>query len=64
MPDIGADVANYAGIIEAGRYFEPVSLSAEDLERAKLYAKNSERSAFETKFADYGEYLDSLDMSA
>jgi FkbH-like protein len=64
VPDIGADVANYAGIIEAGRYFEPVSLSAEDLERAELYAKNSERSAFETKFADYGEYLDSLEMSA
>jgi FkbH-like protein len=64
VPDIGADVANYAGIIEAGRYFEPVSLSAEDLERAELYAKNSQRSAFETKFADYGEYLDSLDMSA
>ena len=64
VPDIGADVANYAEIIEAGRYFEPVSLSAEDLERAELYAKNSERSAFETKFADYGEYLDSLEMSA
>ncbi len=64
VPDIGADVAQYAVIIEAGRYFEPVSLSAEDLERAELYAKNSERTAFESKFADYGEYLDSLEMSA
>jgi FkbH-like protein len=64
VPNIGEDVAQYAGIIEAGRYFEPASLSAEDLERADLYAKNSERTAFETKFADYGEYLDSLEMSA
>ena len=64
VPDIGEDVVNYARIIEAGRYFEPVSLSAEDLERAEQYTKNSERTAFETKFADYGEYLDSLEMSA
>ena len=64
VPNIGEDVAQYAGIIEAGRYFEPTSFSAEDLERAELYAKNSERTAFETKFADYGEYLDSLEMSA
>ena len=64
VPDIGRDVVNYAGIIEAGRYFEPVSLSAEDFERAEQYAKSSERTAFETKFADYGEYLDSLEMSA
>lgn len=64
VPDIGRDVVNYAAIIEAGRYFEPVSLSAEDNKRAEQYAKNSERTAFETKFADYGEYLDSLEMSA
>src|ERR1700733_2287692 len=64
VPNIGRDVVNYAGIIEAGRYFEPVSLSAEDFERAEQYAKSSERTAFETKFADYGEYLDSLEMSA
>ena len=63
VPDIGADVAQYPAIIEAGRYFEPVSLSAEDIKRAEQYAKNSERTAFETKFADYGEYLDSLEMS-
>jgi FkbH-like protein len=64
VPDVGADVSHFAGIIEAGRYFEPVSLSQEDLERANLYAGNAERAAFEQKFADYGEYLDSLEMSA
>jgi FkbH-like protein len=64
VPDVGADISQYAGIIEAGRYFEPVSLSQEDLERAELYTENLQRSAFEAKFADYGEYLDSLEMSA
>jgi FkbH-like protein len=64
VPDVGNDVAAYAGIIDAGRYFEPASFSKEDLERAALYADNSQRAAFESKFADYGEYLDSLEMSA
>ena len=58
VPDIGADVAQYAAIIEAGRYFEQTSFSKEDLDRAALYQENSQRAAFETKFADYGEYLD------
>ena len=64
VPNVGKDVAQYAGIIEAGRYFEQTSFSKEDIERAALYQENSARAAFETKFADYGEYLDSLEMSA
>ena len=57
-------MTEYARIIEEGRYFEAVSFSAEDLGRAALYAENSQRDAFEAKFADYGEYLDSLEMVA
>ena len=64
VPDVGNDVAAYATIIEAGRYFEQPSFSKEDRERAVLYQENSERVAFESKFADYGEYLDSLEMTA
>ena len=64
VPDIGANVADYVRIIEAGRYFEQTSFSKEDLERAALYQDNSARAAFESKFADYGEYLDSLEMAA
>ena len=64
VPNVGADVAAYANIIEAGRYFEQNSFSKEDLERAALYQENTQRAAFESKFADYGEYLDSLEMSA
>jgi FkbH-like protein len=64
VPNIGNDVAHFPGIIEASRYFEQSSFSAEDLERAALYQANSQRAAFETKFADYGSYLDSLEMVA
>lgn len=64
VPDVGDQVAQYASIIDAGRFFELISLGKEDLTRAKLYEDNAERSKLEQKFANYGEYLDSLEMSA
>ncbi len=64
VPNIGNDVVEYARIIESGRYFEQNSFSKEDTERAALYQGNSQRAAFESKFANYGEYLDSLAMTA
>lgn len=64
VPNVGSEVSKYAAIIEAGRYFEQISLSREDVERAALYQENTQRAVFETKFSDYGEYLDSLEMSA
>jgi FkbH-like protein len=64
VPDVGADVARFPAIIDAGRYFEPVSLGKEDLERAQLYEENAQRTQLEQKFANYGEYLDSLEMTA
>jgi len=64
VPDVGNEVAKYASIIDAGCYFEPVSLGKEDLVRAKLYEENAQRAQLEQKFANYGEYLDSLEMTA
>jgi FkbH-like protein len=64
VPEIGNEVTRYAAIIQAGRYFEPASLSKEDLERAALYAQRSAGLAQQAKFANYGEYLDSLEMTA
>jgi FkbH-like protein len=64
VPDVGNEVAKYQSVIDAGRYFEMVSLAEEDLVRARLYAENSQRAKLEQKFANYGEYLDSLEMTA
>jgi FkbH-like protein len=64
VPDVGSEVSHFAEILERGRYFEPVALSKEDLDRAALYADNSRRTTFQQKFANYGEYLDSLEMVA
>ena len=64
VPDVGDDVTGFIRIIERERYFEPLSLSSEDLSRASQYAANSQRSNYASQFADYGEYLDSLQMKA
>lgn len=64
VPDVGDDVTRYATIIESHRYFEQLTLGKEDLTRAKLYEENAQRATLEAKFANYGEYLDSLEMTA
>jgi FkbH-like protein len=64
VPDVGSEPAHYPAILQGGRYFEAPSLTAEDQERTKLYAGNALRVAEKEKFADYGEYLDSLEMTA
>jgi FkbH-like protein len=64
VPDVGEDVARYATIIEAGRFFESISISKEDMSRTALYQANSARASVEAQFANYGEYLDSLEMQA
>jgi len=64
VPAVGNEVAKYPSILDAGRYFELVSLENEDIARAQLYAENSQRAKLQQKFASYGEYLDSLEMMA
>jgi FkbH-like protein len=64
VPNVGTEVSGFIPMLDAGRYFEPVSLSKEDFERAAMYANKTEQAALESKFANYGEYLDSLDMEA
>lgn len=64
VPDVGNEVAKYPSILDAARYFEPVSLGQEDMVRAQFYEENSQRAKLEQKFANYGEYLDSLEMTA
>jgi len=39
-------------------------MSEEDIVRAALYQTNAARASSEAKFANYGEYLDSLEMAA
>ena len=63
VPNVGDDVCRYPAILDAARYFEAVSLSAEDAQRTALYAQNADREALAQRFVDYGEYLASLLMT-
>lgn len=62
-PDIGK-VENYISVLDHGGYFEVTKLSKDDLKRNAMYKENAERAQLQASFADYGEYLKSLDMHA
>ena len=55
---------NYIKTLDHGGYFEVTALSKEDLKKTELYHQNAERAKAQAAFADYGEYLDSLQMTA
>lgn len=55
---------NYIKTLDHGGYFEVTTLSGEDLKKTELYHANAQRQAAQAAFADYGAYLDSLEMQA
>ncbi len=54
----------YIQILDRSGFFEPVGLSKDDLKRNAMYQENALRKKQEAAFADYSEYLLSLDMEA
>ena len=64
VPDVGNDVSRFAHVLEESRYFEPATLSCEDLSRAGQYYASTHRQRQQSQFASYDEYLDSLAMRA
>jgi len=62
VPEIG-NVENYIRSIDHAGYFEVTSLSADDAKRNEMYKANAQRAALEATFSDYGQYLDSLEMT-
>ncbi len=64
VPEVGSDVSRFPMILEQERYFETVSVSRDDIERSVYYSRNAQRDAGKAAFADYGEFLRSLNMVA
>ena len=62
VPDIG-NVEDYIRAIDHAGYFEVTNLSADDAKRNEMYKANAQRAALQATFADYGQYLDSLEMT-
>ena len=57
-------VESFIATIDHSGYFEVVNLSAEDSKKTELYHAKAEAAKAVAAFADYGEYLDSLEMRA
>lgn len=55
---------NYIKVLDHSGYFEVTSLSAEDVKKTEMYHAKAKASKAAATFADYGEYLDSLRMTA
>ena len=64
VPEISEDAAASLRILDRNQYFETLSLSEEDLARSSQYAGNAKRNELQAKFANYGEFLASLEMSS
>lgn len=60
-PEIGRP-EDYIRVLDRGGYFELTSLSEDDKKRNEMYKANIERQRQQASFADYGEYLKSLQM--
>lgn len=55
---------NYIKILDHSGYFEVTTLSQEDMKKTEMYHAKAEARREIAAFADYGEYLDSLQMQA
>lgn len=62
VPELPDDPAYYPRMLAAAGYFEAVTFSAEDRQRAEYYQANAQRAAALSATGDLGDYLASLDM--
>jgi FkbH-like protein len=62
VPELPEDPALYPQILAAAGYFETVSFSAEDKNRAEYYRSNAQRAEILNKTGDMESYLRSLEM--
>ena len=64
VPEIGDKIELFKNFIDRNNYFELISLSKEDLERAKYYQDNQNREKEQQNYSNYNDYLKSLEMIA
>ena len=55
---------DYIRIFDRNGFFEPTSISKDDISRNEMYKANAERTRFAARFESYRDYLLSLNMTA
>jgi FkbH-like protein len=63
VPELPDDVANYVSCLASAGYFEAVAFTAEDRQRAGLYAADAERGALLESSQSMDDFLRGLNMS-
>ena len=63
VPEMPDDPAGYASTLAAAGYFEAAAFTAEDGDRAELYARDAERNALMSVSRSMDEFLAGLEMS-
>ena len=61
---LGPDPSEYVAQLQDMRWFEPKTLTAEDLERAGQYRQEAQRQELLSSVTDMNAYLESLEMQA
>ncbi len=61
---LSEDPSEYVGALQDSRYFEPKSVTAEDLERVGQYRQEAQRQELLATVTDMDAYLESLGMEA
>lgn len=61
VPEIDT-AENYINILDRAGFFEVTDFSDDDAKRTEMYRENAKRADAQSSFADYGEYLKSLEM--
>ena len=64
VPEMPAEPAHYAKIIDRSGFFEVTGLSEDDRRRTAMYQENDRRKQEQAAFVDYEEYLKALAMKA
>ena len=62
VPELTEDPSTFPSMLAQGGYFETVSLTADDLQRAEQYRANAARKVSLETIGDYDSYLRSLEM--
>ena len=61
IPEIEG-VEHYIQMIDKSGYFEVTTMSQDDLKRSEMYRENAKRQKLQSTFANYEDYLRSLEM--